>query len=136
MISRQRLTDLKMESTCSINFFRSWYSLEKSTKSFSKPAFSFMIARGLFISWATPAASLPKEANFPVCSISAYTDSRFWSASLIRSTKRPVVLRETMRMTATLTTKTRRSSIFKVNQPAITSPGSLIRTRIKAACWR
>ena len=94
----------------------------------SDPAFSLMIAMGLLISWATPAASLPMEESLCVCSTSRNATSRLSSDSLIRLTMRSVSLKTTRKMAITLGKKQKELAL-DVYQDRSTSPRGLTTTR-------
>jgi len=96
-----------------------------------RPAFSLMMAKGLLISWATPAASRPIVAMRFVYSTLCKTAARLRSASRIRFIMYVEPHQITERIRTTLTLKKRRSSLRTACQLATCSRGLLMRRNRK-----
>ena len=80
VILAARLTDERIVSTNPISFSSFWYSSRMKNRSLIKPPFSLIMARGLLISWATPAAMRPMDAILFSYSILCSAATRFSSA--------------------------------------------------------
>ncbi|KAF5030314.1 hypothetical protein DSECCO2_639370 [anaerobic digester metagenome] len=136
VMERQRSTERRMASTSPRKRSRSGKSLASSMRSEARPAFSLMIASGLLISCATPAARRPMEDSFWVCSICTKAAMRRSSLARMRRTSRSVRPKATDRISATLVTNSSIRSLRRVVHGLKMSARGFTAISTKSACWK